>query len=108
MSDRIIVPYPVDKNAVDMQFTAEEESYDMDLEKNVSNGIVNPRVIRWFFEDPNNPEPRIGGPQLKYDYRTCNVCSRFDQTLKICDEVSKHIPSAIQFKEFKCPLDKWK
>ena len=108
MSDKIIVQYPVDKTAVNMQFTAEEEVYDMNLEKNVLNGVINPRIIRWFIEDPNNPEPRASGLQLKYDYRTCKLCSRFDQTLKICDEIGKHIPSSIQFKKFKCPLDLWK
>jgi hypothetical protein len=107
MTDRIVVPYPVDKQTVNMQYSAEEEAYDMELEKNVLNGIIHPRIIRWHQEDPANPPPVDASQELKRRYRTCKLCPEFDQERHICDLKNKHMPLNVQFRDEVCPLGKW-
>ena len=107
MSDRIIIPYPVDKTAVNMQHTADEEAYDLNLEKNVLDGIIHPRIIRWHQEDANNPAPIESSQELKRRYRNCKLCPEFDQDRHVCDLKYKHMPLTSQFKDEVCPLGKW-
>lgn len=107
MSERIIVPYPVDKTAVNMQYSVQEEEYDINLEKNVLSGVIHPRIIRWFEEDSRNPAPLTDSQELKRRYRTCKLCPEFDQERQICDLKNKHMPLTVQFQQETCPLDKW-
>jgi len=107
MTDRIRILYPVDSTKVSVEMTEEELHYEIYKEDNVAKGIIHPKFIRYYNEDSNNPEPRTDTQQMIYDYRSCKLCSRFDQTLKICDELKKYIPIVIQFKGVTCPLNKW-
>jgi hypothetical protein len=107
MPERIVVPYPVDQQAVNMQQTPEEEAYDMQLEKNVLDGIIHPRIIRWHQEDPNNPAPVTSSQDLKRRYRNCKLCAEFDQERHVCDLKNKHMPLTAQFQNETCPLNKW-
>lgn len=99
--------YPVDSTKVSIEMTEEELQYETYKEDNIAKGIVHPKFIRFHKEDPSNPAPRIDTQQMIYDYRSCNLCSRFDQSLKMCDEAGKYIPIVIQFIDFTCPLNKW-
>jgi len=107
MTDRIRILYPVDSTKMSVEMTEEEQQYEINKEDLVAKGIIHPKFIRFHQEDPNNPAPRTDTQQMIYDYRSCKLCSRFDQTLKLCDEAKKYIPIVIQFPEFTCPLNKW-
>ena len=107
MTERVIVPYPVNRNAVNMQHTLEEEAYDIDLEKNVLNGVIHPKIIRWYQEDSNNPAPVSSPQDLKRRYRNCKLCPEFDQERYMCDLKNRHMPLTVQFQDEKCPLEKW-
>lgn len=100
------IQYPIDKDAVEMNFTQAEEEYEMKQEENVLAGIINPRFIRWFTEDSRNDEP-TDGTSAKIRYRTCKLCPMFDQTLKLCDECKCFMPIKVQLKKTVCPQGKW-
>ena len=105
MTERI--SYPVNQETVDTRLTLEEELYDSNIEQNVLNGILNPRFVRWFNEDSNNPEPVDSGTIAKIRYRTCKLCPYFDPNSKLCEVSEKFMPIKVQFKETTCPKNKW-
>jgi hypothetical protein len=112
MTDELNRPrilYPVDQTKVNLETTPEEQAYDMDMDKNVLAGTIHPRFVRWFNEDPNNPEPLSDSQVLKRRYRTCKLCPEFDQETHMCDkkENLRHMPHRVQFKDETCPLNKW-
>ena len=107
MIDRIRILYPVDPDKVSVEMTEEELKYEINKEDNVAKGIIHPKFVRYHKEDPNNPETRKDTQQMIYDYRTCKLCSRFNQDSKVCDELNKYIPIIIQFKGVVCPKNKW-
>ena len=102
-----IIPYPVDTEAVDMNFLEVEEQYEMNPEKNILEGIINPRFIRWYEEDTRNDEPLDDSLTLKVRYRTCQLCPYFDQEKKLCDDCGCFMPIKVQFKKYACPQGKW-
>jgi hypothetical protein len=102
-----VVLYPIDYNAVDMEPKANEEEYDLNPERYILKGEVNPRFVRWYNEDSRNDEPVDNPKDLKVRYCTCQLCPLFDQELKLCDECGCHMPHKVQFKKFACPLGKW-
>ncbi len=99
--------YPVDKENVNMTTVEEEDLYEIDAEKNILDGIINPRFIRWYNEDNQNDEPVDNSKDLKVRYRTCQLCPLFDQIKKLCDECGCFMPIKVQFKKNSCPLGKW-
>lgn len=99
--------YPVDSEAVDMNFLEEEELYELDPEKYILEGKINPRFIRWYNEDNKNDEPVDNPVDLKVRYRTCQLCPWFDPILKLCDDCGCFMPIKTQFKKFSCPQGKW-
>jgi hypothetical protein len=101
------IQYPVDFNSVDMTSTTEEMEYDLEIEKNVLQGKVNPRFIRWHQEDNRNEIPIDDTKEMKIRYRTCKLCPMFNQETKICEENDKFMPIKVQFLNSTCPLEKW-
>lgn len=101
------VSYPVNYELANVQATEEEEQYDVNIEERVLQGEVHPRFVRWFNEDPNNPEPVSNGSVSKIRYRTCKLCPQFDPSLKLCEKCNCFMPIKVQFKMFNCPLGKW-
>ena len=99
--------YPVDPTKISTQFTEEELLYEVNKEEKVSEGIINPRFIRYHEEDPNNPAPRTDTQQMVYDYSSCQMCSRFNKKTGNCDELNKYIPIYVQLQGATCPLNKW-
>jgi hypothetical protein len=99
--------YPIDDNAVDKDFLEQEELYEVNIERNVQHGVVNPRFVRWFKEDNRNDEPVDDGNSLKKRYRICSLCEEFDPVLKLCSQCKCFMPIKVQFKKMKCPIGKW-
>lgn len=99
--------YPVDEAAVNMERLEAEEQYEIDVENQILDGVINPRFIRWFNEDPNNDEPVSDSKDLKIRYRTCKLCPYFDDKKKLCDECGCFMPIKVQFKKYSCPFGKW-
>ncbi len=99
--------YPVDKDKVNMSFLEIEELYEIDQEKNILEGVINPRFIRWYNEDNANDEPLDSSTTLKVRYRTCKSCPYFDDFLKLCDDCGCYMPIKAQLKKSSCPLAKW-
>jgi hypothetical protein len=102
-----IVPYPLDLALVDATFTDAEEAYEIDPEKYILQGVINPRFKRWYEEDNRNDAPLDNEMDLKVRYRACKLCPMFDQEKKICDECNCFMPIKVQFKKYSCPLNKW-
>lgn len=102
-----VVLYPLDSTKVNMTFLEEEEQYELDPEKYILQGIVNPRFVRWYKEDSANDEPVDNPKDLKARYRTCKLCPMFDDVKKLCDECGCYMPIKTQFKKFSCPQGKW-
>lgn len=99
--------YPVNKETVDTNFLEQEEQYEVNIERNVQQGLVNPRFIRWFKEDNNNDQPVDDGSTMKKRYRICTLCEEFDPVLKLCGQCGCFMPIKVQFKKMKCPIGKW-
>ena len=107
MAEKQRIPYPIDPNTVSLEQTLEEQAYDLTIEERVLNGEIHPRFIRWFKEDSSNEEPVDDSKVSKIRYRTCKLCPMFDNNLKVCEECNCFMPIKVQFKSFKCPLNKW-
>ena len=99
--------YPVDSEAVDMNFLEAEELYELNADKHVLKGEINPRFVRWYEEDNSNPEPMDDSQAMKVRYRTCKLCPQFDQELLKCDLCECFMPIKVQFKSNSCPDGKW-
>ena len=100
------VLYPIDETSVSMERLIEEEEYEIEVDKRLLNGEINPRFIRWFNEDNRNDEP-TDGTTAKIRYRTCKLCPQFDQEKLLCDRCSCYMPIKVQFVNTICPDDKW-
>lgn len=101
-----VITYPVDASTVDIKLLEIEEEYEKDVDRRLMEGEINPRFIRWYNEDNNNPEP-TDATTAKLRYRTCKLCPYFDPEKLLCDDCKCYVPMKAQFVNSTCPQNKW-
>jgi len=84
-----------------------EEIYEQSIETNVENGILHPRLIRWWNESNKNDKPVESGSIAQQRYKTCKSCEDFKNAVKLCNVCKCFMPLKTQFFKSKCPRGKW-
>ena len=82
-----------------------EDEYEKNIENNLLKGILHPKVIRLFNQNPNKIPSEIN--KAKDRYQICKACDKFNNIIKTCSICNCFMPLKTQFDRSKCPENKW-
>ena len=84
-----------------------EDEYERNIENNLLEGIIHPKVIRWFKENTNDNKIPPDISKAKMRYVICKSCEKFNDTFKTCSLCGCFMPLKTQLGRSKCPENKW-